>query len=362
MQKKALLFTSIFAVSCGGGTFESGGTGGAPGSGGKPGASGGAASGGKQGIGGNPGSGGRPGSGGAMGVGGGSAMSGGSSAGGTASGGNSGLGGESTGGAASGGGSTGGSSGGACSPACGEARECCGGQCVNLTNDPLNCGSCGHKCTGTTYCGGGQCVEPPCTATCNDGGSCCGSECCGQGQLCCDPQGPLDRGPTCVTPSEQGTCPMGCAPLCICASPDTLIATASGNREIASLKVGDLVYSVDHGVVKLVPLLDVHHTPVKNHSVVQVELASGAVLEISGRHPTADGRSFSGLLAGALLDGVQIKRVRVVPYHHAATYDILPASDTGAYFAGGVLIGSTLARTPALVMAPTVPLSSMASR
>lgn len=30
-------------------------------------------------------------------------------------------------------------------------------------------------------------------------------------------------------------------------------------------------------------------------------------------------------------------------YRHAFTYDILPASDTGAYFAGGALVGSTLA-------------------
>jgi hypothetical protein len=32
-----------------------------------------------------------------------------------------------------------------------------------------------------------------------------------------------------------------------------------------------------------------------------------------------------------------------VPYLHDATYDILPDSSSGAYFASGVLIGSTLA-------------------
>jgi hypothetical protein len=31
-----------------------------------------------------------------------------------------------------------------------------------------------------------------------------------------------------------------------------------------------------------------------------------------------------------------------VPYEHPFTYDILPASSTGTYIAGGKLIGSTL--------------------
>jgi hypothetical protein len=35
--------------------------------------------------------------------------------------------------------------------------------------------------------------------------------------------------------------------------------------------------------------------------------------------------------------------VTTVPYAHDATYDILPQSTSGAYFASGVLVGSTLA-------------------
>ncbi|MFO0564118.1 MAG: hypothetical protein U0263_00570 [Polyangiaceae bacterium] len=33
--------------------------------------------------------------------------------------------------------------------------------------------------------------------------------------------------------------------------------------------------------------------------------------------------------------------VDVIAYRHDATYDILPASDSGAYFANGVLVGSS---------------------
>jgi hypothetical protein len=150
---------------------------------------------------------------------------------------------------------------------------------------------------------------------------------------------------------------MGCSPLCICASPNTPIATAEGDRPIASLKVGDLVYSVDAGVVKLVPIVRTNRTAVVHHSVVHVELTSGATLEISARHPTADGRLFGDLRAGTSLDGLEITAERVVPYEFDATYDILPDSDTGAYFAGGVLIGSTLAHDAQLVSTPTAPYS-----
>lgn len=75
---------------------------------------------------------------------------------------------------------------------------------------------------------------------------------------------------------------------------------------------------------------------------MRVELTNGSVLEISAPHPTADGRTFGELRTNDLLGGVRIGRVVVVPYEHAFTYDILPASDSGTYYAGGVLIGSTL--------------------
>ena len=66
-------------------------------------------------------------------------------------------------------------------------------------------------------------------------------------------------------------------------------------------------------------------------------------LEIPTRlHPTADGRTFRDLARGDLLDGVAIIDMRRVAYGQAFTYDILPDSDSGAYFAASVLIGSTL--------------------
>ena len=191
------------------------------------------------------------------------------------------------------------------------------------------------------YCGAGQCAQPPCTATCT-GSTCCGMECCAAGQICCDPQGPIETGPRCLTPTASGTCPMGCAPLCVCASPDTPIATPEGERAIATLRVGDLVYSIDGSAVKAVPIVRVKQTTVTRHHVMRVQLATGVSLEISGGHPTADGRSFADLRAGGMLDGVPVISAEKVPYAYASTFDILPASTSETYFAGGALIGSTI--------------------
>jgi Hint domain len=135
---------------------------------------------------------------------------------------------------------------------------------------------------------------------------------------------------------------LSCAFYAVCASPDTRIATPKGERRIAELAPGDLVYSADRGSLRAVPILHVGRTAVWNHHVVELRMADGAVLEMSAGHPTADGRIFGDLATGDLLDGVRVVSASIIPYRHAYTYDILPASDTGSYVAEGRLIGSTL--------------------
>jgi len=224
---------------------------------------------------------------------------------------------------------------------------CCGATCVNTDNDIKNCGACGNECTGTNpYCDKGKCGTPPCNGpTCGPGGLCCGSNCCMPGELCCDVPGPIGNMLGCFAPNANGTCPTGCA-LCQCNSPDTPIATPEGERPIASLQEGELVYSVHQGAIMAVPIRKVQRVPVEGHVVVHVELAGGRVLEISPRHPTADGRSFGDLKAGGALDGLPIVDARLVSYPHKHTYDILPDSDTGTYFAAGARIGSTMTTPP----------------
>jgi hypothetical protein len=106
--------------------------------------------------------------------------------------------------------------------------------------------------------------------------------------------------------------------------------------------MGDLVFSVDHQQVVPVPVAAVAQRPVRNHVVRRVTLSNGETLQISAGHPTADGRTFGELRSGDKLGELPIRDLRVVAYEHPFTYDILPASDSGFYFAGGALIGSTL--------------------
>jgi len=81
--------------------------------------------------------------------------------------------------------------------------------------------------------------------------------------------------------------------------------------------------------------------------MVEVRLSNGRVLSISPSHPTADGRTFADLANGDVLDGMVIDSVHRTRYTEAYTYDILPDSDSGTYFAGTVQIGTTLAALPA---------------
>ncbi len=221
--------------------------------------------------------------------------------------------------------------------------KCCNNLCSNPQNDILNCGGCGTICDGADpYCSNGKCATPPCQGTtCGAGSTCCGTACCSAGQLCCT----VTLGPSmlgCFDPVD-GTCPTGCAG-CVCAAPSTPIATPQGERPIAELRVGDWVYSVDHGQIRPVPIKRINRQSVSpSHTMVSLRLASGRALLVSPLHPTADGRTFRDLARGDSLDGVAIVASSIVAYDQAFTYDILPDSDTGAYFAASVLIGSTLA-------------------
>lgn len=230
-----------------------------------------------------------------------------------------------------------------CSPACAVGFTCCGGKCVNGNNDIKNCGQCGNACDGLhPFCNGGKCDVPPCEGTaCIGTKFCCGTQCCGLDELCCEVPGPVSSGPKCQKPNEQGTCDMGCTQ-CQCDAPDTPIATPTGERPIASLREGDLVYTVHEGKIVARPVLRTHRVPAPRHVVVELVLATGRVLHVSGAHPTTDGRTFAGLRPGDALDGVRVAAARIVPFQHDTTHDILPDSDTGGYFAAGVLIGSTL--------------------
>lgn len=60
------------------------------------------------------------------------------------------------------------------------------------------------------------------------------------------------------------------------------------------------------------------------------------------RSTTAGGRAIGDLKSGDLLDGSWLVSSEAVRYGQAATYDVLPAGETGRYWANGILLGSTL--------------------
>jgi hypothetical protein len=166
-----------------------------------------------------------------------------------------------------------------------------------------------------------------------------------QAGTACDDAG-LQCGTSCELPirCEGGVWQWGQEMCPICAAPDTPIATPLGERAIAALRVGDLVYSVDEGAIVAVPIVRAGSTPVHDHRALRLVLQGGASLEISPGHPMADGRPLSSLQAGGRLDEQHaVVSVELVPYRYARTYDILPASSTGTYFAAGAMLGSTLA-------------------
>jgi hypothetical protein len=147
------------------------------------------------------------------------------------------------------------------------------------------------------------------------------------------------RGNGCCACGEDGFCSEPCR----CAAPDTMIATPDGERPIASLRVGDIVFSVHEDGIVPVPLRMVTRAPAVSHHVIRLQLANGRIMRMSPGHPTADGRMFGELSTGDRLDGAAIEDASLIAYDEAFTYDILPASDTGTYFAVGLQVGSTLA-------------------
>jgi hypothetical protein len=265
-------------------------------------------------------------------------------------------------------------------PACRISALCSNGS-WSVTQPPVYCSEAEplpEACPETSQAAAGECDDPTLACWYDNGTICRCSPCMGGSEypICqtidppqwacttpdaacpnpmpqagdsCDHGPELTCGPNCELPIrcrdgawqyDQAMCP-------ICAAPNTPIATPQGERPISDLAPGDLVYSVDATGIVVVPILRVGSTPVVNHRVVRVELTGGKVLEISAGHPTADGRTFADLLGGGTLDRDHaVVSAEVVPYAHPRTYDILPSSSSGMYFAGGALIGSTLATPP----------------
>jgi hypothetical protein len=148
-----------------------------------------------------------------------------------------------------------------------------------------------------------------------------------------------------VVRNPDGTCePIECLIRCLPAA--ARIATPDGDVPVSELAVGDAVWSVDARGARIeARVLAVSSVPVlEPHEVVEVVLADGRTVRASAGHPLAGPGTVGALALGATLDGSTVTSSRILPYTGDHTWDLLPDSETGAYWADGVLLGSTLAK------------------
>lgn len=231
-----------------------------------------------------------------------------------------------------------------CAVRCGSGTTRVGRECVSTRQCPPQrpCPTCPLRCGQGTIQVGDECVAGatpsprpsprPSPTSCAPQGSCRRGE-------------PCPPGTRCSYVPAYGCYPIGC-PYPICLPKGTLIATPTGAVPVEQLRAGDVVWTATaEGTRVKAPLLAVARTPVPaDHMMVRLTLNDGRIVAASPGHPTADGRTFGGVRTGDPLDGAQIVRHDTLPYHGPHTHDLLPAGETGFYWADGVLIGTTLSR------------------
>lgn len=139
--------------------------------------------------------------------------------------------------------------------------------------------------------------------------------------------------------------PSGRIPCPICLAAATLIATPGGDVRVTDIRPGMVVWTATIDGKRIAArVVMVGSTVVPStHLMVHLRLADGRELLASPGHRSADGRALGTLAVGNELDGSTITLRELVPYNGTRTYDLLPAGPTGAYWANGVLLSSTLA-------------------
>lgn len=167
--------------------------------------------------------------------------------------------------------------------------------------------------------------------TCGYGASSTGDTGCPEGYACSGPSAYVCYRGDCELPS--------------CLPPGTTIDTPSGPVPLRELEPGDLVWTLaaDRQTPVPVPILRIasKRAPAR-HQVASLALSDGRHVRASPGHPTADGTPLGDLRPGDWLDGARIESAALVGYGEPRTWDLLPAGPTGAYWADGVLLGSTL--------------------
>ena len=138
-------------------------------------------------------------------------------------------------------------------------------------------------------------------------------------------------------PSGQPPCP-------ICLARGTLIATPYGERPVEDVRAGMTVWTTDVAGRRVAErVVAVGSTPVPpTHRVVHLVLSDGRMVDVSPGHRLPDGRRLGDLKPGDPVDGATVASTTLGAYRSGATFDLLPSGSTGAYWANGILLTSTL--------------------
>jgi len=239
------------------------------------------------------------------------------------------------------------------------------------------------SCSATIYPNGGGQSQPVCTPNVitkgictpnptKEGGSCTTSDDCQSGLfcyagICKNPTGNVCSGPSDTSCSTGYQCTPDCGPpvvsqydtqpttyhcripsaprMCpICLASNTKIATPNGDVNVKDITIGTLVWSQSALGEKIEStVVNIGHTAVPvSHRVIHLVLSDSREVWVSPNHPTFNGRVVGDLKVGDAYDGSNVKTVESVAYWDKNTYDILPNSQTGFYWADGILFGSTL--------------------
>jgi hypothetical protein len=137
----------------------------------------------------------------------------------------------------------------------------------------------------------------------------------------------------------------GSPPRCpICLARDTRIATPNGEVVVEALAPGDVVWTLDgQGRRVAAAVIRVGSTRVPaDHEIIRLVLADGRGVLASPGHPLRDGRPVAALRPGESYDGSVVVGSERIPYAGGRTFDLLPASATGVYWANGIELKSTL--------------------
>ena len=136
----------------------------------------------------------------------------------------------------------------------------------------------------------------------------------------------------------------GPPPCPICLSRGTRIATPDGERSVEDLRPGMAVWTTDAAGLRVAGrVAEVGSTPVPpTHEVVHLVLSDGRTVDVSPGHGLPDGRRVGDLKPGDQVDGGTVVSTSLEAYGGGATFDLLPSGSTGAYWANGILLASTL--------------------